>query len=84
MVSKPQRTDICAKCGELRPIHAKGRCKNCYMQDFPSKRKVGYCNDPYCPHIGQQVTLVAKGKCKACYERNKRAQKREGAEAPAL
>jgi ribosomal protein L40E len=66
MASKPQRTDICIKCGNERPIHAKGRCKNCYMQDFPPKRKLGYCSDPYCPHIGKQVALVAKGKCQAC------------------
>ncbi len=76
MVSKAQPAGICVKCGKSRAIHARQRCKNCYMQDFPPRREMGYCNDVYCPHVGQVVALVAKGKCQACYQRARRASQK--------
>lgn len=53
---------ICKECGELKRIHAKGLCGNCYFVDvYPNRPKV------ICKRCGEEKIHHGKGMCKNCH-----------------
>lgn len=52
----------CKNCGELKPHHAKGLCKNCYNKQY--KKPSIICKSCY-----KEKTHYAKGLCQPCYNK---------------
>jgi len=65
------KTKVCADCGELKKIHARGLCENCYAAFIRRKKGIPKREKRVivCPKCGQTRGHYAKGICRPCYMR---------------
>lgn len=69
------KTIECVDCRQVKTIHARGLCGNCYsrnrsrgtLDQFGRKRQPRIIQ---CPGCGQQIVHYARGLCLGCYHRD--------------